>query len=135
MARDDGFKDFARRMARVPTTIRKETSKAIEANAVEWVKVSQATAPQDPPDGTPLHDSIRHYATETGGQVVRAGGPTTTKDSPGGQTDYAIHQEFGTVDQPESPFFWPVYRSFRKRWAARRSRAMNKAFKEYNNGR
>lgn len=134
MARDDGFKDFARRMAKVPASIRRETNKAIGANAVEWVKVSRATAPKDPEDGTPLHDSIRNYATETGGQVVRAGGETTTKQSAAGASDYAIHQEFGTAAHPASPFFWPVFRSFKKRWASRRSRAMNKAFKDFNNG-
>jgi len=134
MARDDGFKDFARRMAKVPNTIRAETTKAIALNAAEWVRVSRATAPKDPEDGTPLHDSIRSHATETGGQVVRAGGPTTTKDSPGGPYDYAIGQEFGNSEHEASPFFWPVYRSFKKRWAARRSRAMNKAIKEFSNG-
>ena len=134
MARDNGFRDLANRMARVPASIRRETSKAIQVNAEEWVKVSRATAPKDPEDGTPLHDSIRNYPTETGGQVVRAGGPTTTKDSPAGPTDYAIHQEFGTAAHEASPFFWPVYRSFRKRWASRRRRAMNKAFKEFQNG-
>ena len=134
MARDNGFRDFANRMAKVPVSIRRDTNKAIETNAAEWVRVSQATAPQDPPDGTPLHDSIRNYATETGGQVVRAGGETTTKTGPNGPSDYAIHQEFGTAEHSASPFFWPVYRSFRKRWASRRSRAMNRAFKEFNNG-
>lgn len=133
MARDDGFRDFARRMAKVPASIRRETSKAVAANAAEWVKVSKSTAPQDPEDGTPLHDSIRHYATETGGQIVRAGGATTTKPSAGGLYDYAVGQEYGTSEMPASPFFWPVYRSFKKRWASRRSRAMNKAFKEFHN--
>ena len=134
MARDNGFRDFATRMAKVPASIRRETNKAIETNAAEWVKVSRATAPKDPEDGTPLHDSIRRYATDTGGQVVRAGGETTTKDGPAGPTDYAIHQEFGTADMPASPFFWPVYRSFKKRWASRRNRAMGRAFKEFHNG-
>ena len=134
MASDNGVRDFSNRMAKVPATIRRETSRAIQINAEEWVKVSKATAPKDPEDGTPLHDSIRNHSTETGGQVVRAGGPTTTKDSLGGPSDYAIHQEFGTAAHEASPFFWPVYRSFKKRWASRRSRAMGKAFKEFNNG-
>jgi HK97 gp10 family phage protein len=131
MARDNGLREFAQRLAKVPASIRRETSKAIAINADEWVRVSRATAPKDPEDGTPLHDSIRNDPTETGGQVVRAGGPTTTKDG----YDYAIGQEFGTTAHQASPFFWPVYRSFKKRWASRRSRAMNKAFKEFNNGK
>lgn len=134
MARDNGVRDFARRMAKVPAAIRAGTNKAIATNAAEWVRASRATAPKDPDDGTPLHDSIRHHVTDTGGQVVRAGGPTTTKQSAAGPSDYAIHQEFGVVGQEASPFFWPVYRLFKKKWATRRRSAMNKAFKELNNG-
>jgi HK97 gp10 family phage protein len=135
MGFDNGVRDFAARLANIPKAIRQTDSKAILTNAEEWVRVSKATAPKDPPDGTPLADSIRNYATDTGGQVVRAGGPTTTKDSLAGPSDYAIHQEFGTAEMPASPFFWPVYRSFKKRWASRRSRAMSKALKEFNNGK
>ena len=134
MARDASVRDFARRLARVPVSIRAATNKAIAKNAEEWVRVSRATAPKDTEDGTPLHDSIRRHTTESGGQVVRAGGPPTTKPSAGGQVDYAISQEFGTAAMTASPFFWPVYRSFKKRWATRRRSAMNKAFKEFNNG-
>lgn len=131
----EGVRDFAARMAKVPKAVRAADGKAVAANAAEWVRVSRAMAPKDPEDGTPLHDSIRNEPTSTGGQIVRAGGPTTTKSSPAGPSDYAVHQEFGTHDMPASPFFWPVYRSFRKRWASRRSRAVSKAIKEFSNGR
>lgn len=131
----EGVRDFAARLAKVPKAARAADSKAVAANAAEWVRVSRATAPKDPEDGTPLHDSIRNEPTATGGQIVRAGGPTTTKASPAGPSDYAIHQEFGTSAHPASPFFWPVYRSFKKRWSSRRSRAMKAAFKEIQNGK
>lgn len=135
MARDASVRDFERRMARVPALIRRKVNAAIEVNAAEWVRASRSAAPKDPDDGTPLHDSIRHYATETGGQIVRAGGPTTTKPSAAGPTDYAVHQEFGTSEQPANPFFWPIFRLLKKRMASRRSRAMSAALKEFNDGR
>lgn len=131
----DGVRDFAVRLAKVPKAVRQADSKAVAANAAEWVSVSRATAPKDPEDGTPLHDSIRNYPTETGGQIIRAGGPTTTKPSAGGPYDYAVGQEFGTSAHPASPFFWPVYRSFKKRWASRRGRAVSAAIKEFVNGK
>lgn len=132
MARDDGIHDFAARMAKLPESIRKGVNKAIAINAAEWVRVSKSVAPKDPADGTPLHDSIRSEVSATGGQIVRAGGLTTTVQNSAGRSDYAIHQEFGTREMPSSPFFWPVYRSFKKRWNGRRSRALSKAFKEFN---
>lgn len=129
---------FMRRLARVPKMVQIETGKAIKTNADEWVKTSKSMAPRDPKDGTPLHDSIRNYPTETGGQVVRAGGKTTTKPVKDGQSaeyDYALAQEFGTADMPAQPYFWPAYRLLKKRFASRRSRAMNKAIKDFNNGK
>lgn len=97
--------------------------------------MSKAIAPTDPKDGTPLKDSIRRHATQTGGQVVRAGGETTTTQSENGPYDYAVGQEFGTQKMGASPFFWPAYRSLKKKFTGRRRRALNKAVKGFNNGR
>lgn len=131
MAQGNGVADFNRRLARVPASIRKAVSAALEQNAKEWVKASRSAAPDDPTtSGQDLKASIRHHATDTGGQVVRAGGPTTTVDG----CDYALAQEFGTQDMPANPFYWPIYRMLRKRFDSRRRRALNKAFKDFNNG-
>jgi HK97 gp10 family phage protein len=134
MGKGYSIDEFRRRLARVPKAVRREVNTALEKNADEWVKMARRMAPKDPKDGTPLHDSIRHYQSDTGGQIVRAGGETTTKPSAGGPYDYAIGQEFGTQDMPASPFFWPSYRLLKKRFNSRRKRALNKAFKDFNNG-
>ncbi|KAB2706479.1 hypothetical protein F9L03_02075 [Brucella lupini] len=129
--------EFKRRMLRLPEKVRKDTNRAIEQNADEWVRVSRSMAPVDPKDGIHLKPSIRHYETETGGQVVRAGGEATTRPVKDGQSatyDYALAQEFGTQEMAANPFFWPAYRLFKKKFASRRSRAMNKAIKDFNNG-
>jgi HK97 gp10 family phage protein len=126
--------DFKRRLQSVPRRIRAEVNAAIAKDATEWVRLSRHLVPQDPKDGTPLHDSIRSYETETGGQVVRAGGETTTKPSAGGPYDYALAQEFGNQEVPAQPFYWPAYRLLKKKFANRRARALRKAIKDANNG-
>lgn len=128
--------EFKRRLAKLPKKVLAKTNQAIEQNADEWVRLSRSMAPVDPKDGVNLKPSIKHYETDTGGQVVRAGGETTTRIMSDGSTfDYARGQEFGTVGFYGQPFFWPAYRLNRKRFSARRSRAMNKAIKDMNDGK
>lgn len=135
MASKNGLEEFRRKLMRVPAAIRAEVDKANAQNAEEWVQAAKAAVPRDPEDGTPLADSIRHYKSDTGGQIVRAGGQATTKPSAGGPFDYATAQEFGTVKQTPNPFFWPTYRLLRKKFNSRRRRALNKAVKDFNDGR
>jgi len=131
----NGMADFKRRLRKLPKTVLKEVNAAIAKDADEWVKLSRHFVPKDPKDGIPLHDSIRSYETETGGQVVRAGGETTTKPSAIGPYDYAKGIEFGTVGMPAQPFYWPAYRSLKKRFYLRRRRALSKAIKAFNDGK
>lgn len=135
MARGFDTADFKRRLARVPAAVRKAVNDAIEKDAEEWVSLSKSIAPTDPEGGTPLKDSIRRHPTPTGGQVVRAGGETTTKQSENGPYDYAVGQEYGTREMNASPYFWPAYRSLKKKFTSRRRRALNKAVKGFNNGK
>ncbi|KAB2729396.1 HK97 gp10 family phage protein [Brucella intermedia] len=136
---------FKKRLAKLPASVLKKTNEAIKKNAEEWVDWAQKMAPEDPKDGVYLKPSIRHYETETGGQVVRAGGEATTVDG----YDYALGVEFGTAPHiaggvfegaqhpgtSGQPFFWPSYRMLRKRMSSRRSRAMNSAIRDFNNGK
>jgi HK97 gp10 family phage protein len=129
--------EFKRRLSKLPAKVKREVNKAIEKDAREWVSLADTLAPKDPTDGTFLAPSIRHYQTETGGQVVQAGAEPTTKAVKNGQSpevDYAVLQEFGTEDMPPSPFFWPAYRLLKKKFKSRRQRALTKAFKEISNG-
>lgn len=125
--------EFKRRLAKLPASVLKKTNEAIKTNAEEWVRDAQSMAPVDPKDGVFLKPSIRHHESETGGQIIRAGGETTTKTmSDGTKGDYAVFQEFGTIDFDANPFFWPAYRFNKKRFGSRRRRAMNKAIKDFN---
>lgn len=126
-----GAEEFTRRLAKVPAAVRKAASAAHLASAKEWVKEAKRFAPDDPKtQGQDLRASIRHNATNTGGQEIRAGGATTTVDG----YDYALAQEFGTSEMPASPYYWTSYRLLRKRFDSRRRRAVNKAIKEIFNG-
>lgn len=124
---------FKKRLAKLPAVVKREVNAAIEKDAREWVALAYTLAPKDPADGTFLAPSIRHYETETGGQVVQAGAEPTTKPVKSGQSpevDYAVLQEFGTEEMRPSPFFWPAYRLLKKKFKSRRQRALSKAFKE-----
>ena len=130
--------EFKRRLSKLPQSVQKATNRAIEQNADEWVRTSRSMAPVDPKDGVHLRPSIRHHDTETGGQVVRAGGEATTRPVKNGQSatyDYALAQEFGTQEIGANPFFLPAYRLLKKKFVSRRSRAMNKAIKDFNDGK
>ncbi|NTA79620.1 hypothetical protein G6L13_03870 [Agrobacterium tumefaciens] len=131
----NGLAEFKRRLRKLPKSVVTEVNKAIAKDADEWVALSKRYVPKDPEDGTPLHDSIRHYETETGGQVVRAGGETTTRPSAGGKYDYALAAEFGTQMHQAQPFYYPAYRSLKKKFQNRRRRALSKAVKDFNDGK
>jgi HK97 gp10 family phage protein len=137
VVRNFDARDFKKRLAKLPVAVKREVNKAIEKDAAEWVALAHVLAPKDPKDGTFLAPSIRHYETETGGQVVQAGDEPTTKAVKSGQSpevDYAVLQEFGTEDMKPSPFFWPAYRLLKKKFKSRRQRALTKALKEISNG-
>ncbi|MCO7736447.1 HK97 gp10 family phage protein [Brucella intermedia] len=144
-------KAFKKRLAKLPASVLKKTNEAIKKNAEEWVDWAQKMAPEDPKDGIHLRPSIRHEETETGGQIVRAGGEATrVKQINGtGTFDYAIGVEFGTSPHiaggkfkgamhpgtSAQPFFWPSYRMLRKRMSSRRRRALNQSVKDFNDGK
>lgn len=121
---------FKARLAKLPASVKRNVEPAIAKDAAELVQMMKAVVPKDPVDGTPLHDSITSEVTETGGQIVRAGGPETTKPSAGGDYSYARAVEFGTVEMAPQPFFWTSYRTLKRRFIARRRRALSKALKE-----
>lgn len=132
MSKNNGLEAFRRKLARVPKSIRTQVDATNLKSAQEFVANARAAAPKDEHD---LARTIRHHATDTGGQIVRAGGDETKVATPSGSYDYARAQEFGTSEHAANPYFFPIYRLFKKRWVSRRSRALNKAFKEFSNGR
>lgn len=130
MAKNWSIDEFRRALRKVGPAVAKSGHDAIDKNAAEWVAAAKAAAPVDPEGGSFLRDSIRNYESDTGGQIVRAGGPTTTRQSEAGPYDYARAQEFGRVDMDPNPFFWPTYRLLKRRFVSRQRRAISKAIKD-----
>ena len=122
-----GLDKLARKMAKVPVAVKTRAQSDLMLAGREINMLQRALAPQE--DGL-LRGSIRTEPLPDGevGVVIRAGGTDTTvkvrKSEKGNATDYdyALGQEYGTQHMQANPFFWPGYRT-RKRRALRRVRA------------
>ena len=125
---------FDRLLRAIPENSRRELREAL-GRAAEVVTASQrAFAPVD--DGK-LQASIRHDPVdESEGKIaveIRAGGAGTTRRVRNGTSatyDYSLGVEFGTNDTPAQPFFFPGWRTNKKRVKSRVSRAVKKAVKQ-----
>jgi HK97 gp10 family phage protein len=115
MAKVEGLAQLQRRLARLPPKIKAEVKPAIDKGADALVAMQKRLAPVD--EGN-LRDSIRK---EDGRHelavVVKAGAGIP----------YETFVEFGTVNMPAQPFFWPAYRASRRSIRSRISRAVKKA--------
>ncbi|WP_454684883.1 HK97-gp10 family putative phage morphogenesis protein [Ancylobacter moscoviensis] len=130
MAKNWSTDEFRRALRKVAPAVAKRGDDALKKSAAEWVEAAKSAAPSDPDGGSFLRESIRSRESDTGGQIVQAGGSTTTRDGGNGPYDYARAQEFGTREMPANPYFWPTYRLLRKKFISRRRRAVNQAIKE-----
>lgn len=71
--------------------------------------------------GSRTYDSeVRLGSGDTAGRKKKSGGASVTYD-------YALAQEYGTVDMPANPAFWPAWRLKRRRFKTRMSRSAKKA--------
>jgi HK97 gp10 family phage protein len=118
-----------RRMKSIPKAVRQALKVQNAKNAAELVETIRGFAPGD----GPLQASVKnHDVTDSTriSQRIEAGGEATTKPVRDGQSatyDYALAQEFGTVNMPAHPFFWPAWRLKRRRFKSRMTRAAKKA--------
>lgn len=119
---------FQQLKATVPE-IDKNLRKALAEGGDEMVDKAQRLAPNDTGE---LDLSIEWYwSKKTQGTdakspaiVISAGSTDTSNDA-----FYARWVEFGTVNTPRQPFFFPSYRLLRRKIRGRMSRAMTKAIK------
>ena len=130
MADDSGLQRLLKRLDRMPAKAKAAARASLDKSADEMVAMAQRLAPVD--TGA-LRQSIKkapgRHELEV---VVQAGGSETMRPMRKGTVlfDYAFSQEFGTMDQPAHPFFWPAYRLIRKTARRRTKRAISKAIKE-----
>lgn len=129
-----GLDDFNRRWGAIPDKVRQAARETLEQNAEEIVADMRRAAPVDDGD---LRDSINWTwgdAPEGTLTVGTVGGSEyaalrITIYAGGGDAFYARFQEFGTVNMPANPFFYPVWRTRKRRVKSRLTRNINKAIK------
>ena len=131
-----GLDKFNKRWKAIPKNARKNVRAAMEDAANDIVEEMWSRAPQgetlqlgasigwtwgDAPAGTLTIGKV-------GGQEY--GAMRITIYAGGGEAFYARFQEFGTINMPANPFFFPVWRARRRRVKARISRAVSKSIRE-----
>lgn len=116
MARVEGLERLKRRFAKIPAKIRAEVRIALEKSADELVSTQQQLVPIDRGD---LQASIHKRDGRHDLSVEVVAGSD--------RAFYAAFVEFGTVNTPAQPYFFPPYRALRKRFVARTKRAVGKA--------
>lgn len=123
---------YKRRLMKIPAEVRTAAFTALAKNVQETANAMKQAAPQE--DGT-LKASVRvEFDPANVRAKIRAGGDTTTRPVRNGSSatyDYALAQEFGTEKMAANPFFWPMYRLYKKSRRPAVKRAMTKAIKKH----
>lgn len=134
MARDGGFGRFQRKMKSLPVAVREAIGPAALLGAQEIADAVEALAPEDTGD---LKNSVTvtgpgqatpPYSQPGGSHVVPEGAAAVSVGSSDVRYPHLI--EHGTSKMAAQPYFWPAFRSMRKRATNRMKRAMSKAVKE-----
>ena len=130
-----GLRSLKRKLThKIPKAVRAAATKALEKNADEIVDYMRRLAPVLE-GGLVQSIGWTWGATPSGATAIVSGGAPIagalriTIYAGGGDEFYAWFQEFGTVDMPPSPFFFPAYRGKKSKAKGRLTRAINKAIK------
>ena len=126
---------FRRHMrSTVPDAIKKAATDALEIEAAKIVGIMKARAPKDTGDlaesiGWTWGDAPAGAMTvgTVGGRFY--GTARITIDAGGGDAFHARFQEFGTIDMPPTPFFYPTWRAERRRARSAITRRITKAIR------
>lgn len=132
----DGLDKFKRRWQAIPKNARKNVRAVMEDQANDIVEEMWARAPMG--ETLKLGASIGWTWGDApaGSMVIGTVGGTEhasiriTIYAGGGDAFYARFQEFGTLNMPANPFFFPVWRARRRRVTTAISRAISKAIRE-----
>ncbi|MBD9372111.1 HK97 gp10 family phage protein [Rhizobium sp. ARZ01] len=117
----------------LPKRVEAATRKAMETGAKELVEMMKRLVPVDQGD---LRASIGwSWGAPPKGSAIIASSPYDSRGmriviyAGNKEAYYARWQEFGTVNMAANPFFFPSWRSLRKRIKSRITREMKKAVK------
>ena len=128
----------AQLITKLPAAVKEEVQASLEQSADEMVNMARALAPIDDGD---LRDSIKATSAGKLTPLYGGGGQAKVGDLQVRVTAgnyfvrYASIVEFGRKATAKfgamaaRPFFWPSYRSLKKKFKGRTTRALNKALK------
>jgi HK97 gp10 family phage protein len=117
--------DFKRRARASIEAGRKAGYEAVRKEAREIALAMRRAAPRG---SGALQESVRLETVEAKARVlIKAGGPTTTRQAGGKPYDYALGTEWGTVKTPAQPFFYPMWRLHRATAKRRIAKAVKDA--------
>ena len=140
----EGLSAFQRKMALIPKAIIDEVRKELEKQATELVAMMRRLAPKDTGELANSIDwtwgqapkgsiAIGTVAASEGSALritIYAGNESTVvTNKTGGRFQKAKLQEFGTKNMPANPFFFPAYRSKRRKIRGALSRAVKRGIK------
>lgn len=138
MSSDGGIGRLQRRLAAIPGVVRKAVKPALMKQGNAMAATMRQLAPDDPATGEPdLKTSIE--VTGPGEQTPaysQPGGSMTVPENAVaitvGNTDvrYPHLVEYGTLETPAQPFFWPTVRFHRKKTEASIKRAVGTAVRK-----
>lgn len=133
----NGLAKLQRRLNNLPAKAETSIREALAKSADEIVSSMKLLAPVETGE---LRNSIGWtFGPPSKGSavtvIISAGNASTmVYNKRGVPFQKARLQEFGTVDMPANPFFFPAYRLGRKRATSRTKRAIRKAVKDSANG-
>lgn len=124
MARRKDLDGLIKALHAIPKSVRAAVEPAVQKGAEELASRMRFLAPDDPKTTAgDLKSSIR--VIDTGVPMARR-----VEASVPGEFDHALAQEYGTVDHPAQPFFWPSVSTAKKRIRRRIDRAISLAVKK-----
>lgn len=134
MADDASLRRFQQRMNAIPEAVRVAVQPALVKGAEEIASAARTLAPVD--TGalkesiavTGPGETLPPYSQPGGRRALQENEAAVTVGS--ADVRYPHLVEYGTAEAPAQPFFWPAFRSTRKRAAARVKRAIGKAIRE-----
>lgn len=129
----DDIQALRKKLQAIPKAARDAAMASLVKSGDELVAAQKALVPVK--SGTLRHSIHAEPHPDELKVVVKAGGSATTKPARAGHGsyDYALAQEFGTVDEDAQPFFYPAWRLIRKQLRNRTKRTISKAIKaEFN---
>lgn len=111
-------------LQKMPDDLKRAFADVSEKNGQTLSRAIARAAPvSEDNDPGALRRSVRYEVSEEGQKVKVIAG--------GGDVSYAIHAEQGTRRARAQPFFWPIYRLFKKRLVGGYGRALTKIVKKY----